>query len=59
MDEFRNVGFGGWLGREGDFGLDSDEIEGKEAPATALPNLKRTCPGNPDGRDISRKEGGF
>ncbi len=39
MDEFRNVGFGGWLGREGDFGLDSDEIEGKET-FTKSPNGK-------------------
>jgi len=30
MDEFNNVGFGSWLGRAGDFGPDSDEIEGKE-----------------------------
>ncbi len=30
MDEFNNAGFGSWLGKEGDFRADSDEIEGKE-----------------------------
>jgi len=30
MDEFNNVGFGSWLGKEGDLGAESDEIEGKE-----------------------------
>src|SRR4030042_1818689 len=27
MSEFRNVGFGSWLGNEGDFGPERDEIE--------------------------------
>jgi len=30
MNEFRNVGFGSWLGREGDFDAESNEIEGKK-----------------------------